>query len=125
MSCRLFCDVSSSEGFVIYCTPAAGLDSSRAAASESSTPAHAHGQDQVFSLAETARLFHRDNKGSTAATFGGSTNFGGSDAGTGAALSSRSIQCRGAACMDRLKELQGPEPCQGGYAPPALAKQIL
>ena len=64
---------------------AAGLDSGRAAASESSTPAHAHGQDHVFSLAETARLFHRDNKGSTAATFGGSTNFGGSDAGTGVA----------------------------------------
>ena len=67
------------------CCVAAGLDSDRAAPSESGASTHAHGQDQVFSLAETARLFHRDNKGSTAATIGNSTTFGGSDAGTGAA----------------------------------------
>lgn len=67
------------------CCVAAGLDSHRAAPSESGTSAHAQGQDQVFSLAETARLYHRDNKGSTAATVGNSTTFGGSDAGTGAA----------------------------------------
>ncbi len=67
------------------CCVAAGLDSDRAAPSESGTSSHAHGQDQVFSLAETARLFHRDNKGSTAATIGNSTTFGGSDAGTGVA----------------------------------------
>ena len=56
------------------------MNSNRSAPSESGTPGH------VFSLAETARMFHRDNYGSTAATVGNSTTFGGSDAGTGAAL---------------------------------------
>jgi hypothetical protein len=67
------------------CPFAAGLDSSRQAPSESGASGHSRAQYKVFSLAETARLFHRDNKGSTAATIGNSTNFGGSDAGTGAA----------------------------------------
>ena len=70
---------------------AAGMSSTRSAPSESGTPGH------VFSLAETARMFHRDNYGSTAATVGNSTTFGGSDAGTGAAL-----MCSGALTMFAL-----------------------
>lgn len=69
----------------MHCPFAAGLDSNRQAPSESGASGHSRAQHQVFSLAETARLFHRDNKGSTAATIGNSTNFGGSDAGTGEA----------------------------------------